>query len=326
MPRRLQLIGIVLTASLFSIDAHGIELLKNDESRLRLMGWFRGRYVVEDPADGDLIHNSRIRMARINAVYEHYRWGGAVIQVEGNRGDILLLDGFGRITPIKDLEIRAGFFPTRIAQDTQLPLPSLPFGESPQSIRSGLVPFRLLGVEVGRRIHFDDLTVLLNVGVHNPPEELPNPNGKLISAFARARLASGVAAHASFVALVGSDNPGGAERPLAYDQQLSASVSYDKNGTRAYLEGLAVLSASAVKTPFSVYAWLSHQFAVSDIALVPGIRYEVIRPAEDVLHQLTAAINLLAIGWRMATAISYELTLGPSDTGHAGFIQLQVGF
>ncbi|MEO1336798.1 MAG: hypothetical protein AAFV29_14220, partial [Myxococcota bacterium] len=214
--RSIQLIGIILSATLISFDAYAYELFKNEDTRFQLIGWLRGRYVFNDPVDDELSHGTRIRMARLLAIFDHERWGSGVVHVEGNSGDVLLLDGFGRLTPTERLEVRVGLFPTRLAQDTQLPLPTLPFGERPQSVRSGLIPFRRLGIELAHRTELDDMSVLFNVGLYDPNEDLPERNGKQVSAFARARLTSGFAAHASFVALVGSDNPGNAARPLPY--------------------------------------------------------------------------------------------------------------
>ncbi len=307
------------------------ELVDNEKLQLRLMGWARVRYVVEDALNASLEHDTRIRMARLVGAVDYRSLGSAFIQLEANTGDVLLLDAFARFTPNENLEIRGGLFPTRVAMDTQLLLPSLPFGERPASIRTGLVPFRRLGFEVAGRLETSSqVKALLNLGVYDPTEtrQLTLDNGKLMGLFAQLVFPSGFATHASFLALVGGGNETDAsgQRPLPYDQQISASLAYDRGPTRAYLEGVVVMASAQEHRPFSVYAWVAHMFPVADFKLQPAVRYEIFRPEERVQHQLTTALNLLLLDWLLAISANYEATFDRDEVGHFTFAQLQIGF
>ena len=320
-------------------SAEAYTLVEDGDLTLQLDAWGRAGYALGTPPGGELDHAHYVTFARLSGKAEWKTWGGLFLQYEGASRNVDLLDLIATINPTEQLTFRMGKFKIPTSMDFLLPGHVIPFAN--RAMLVGLVPLRHLGVEVEGRATLYGKQATLQLGWFEPTlnelSRLPDEQGYYASARAALALDEALTLHLAWVDLVLANNAprqalnplGEPARPIPLDQRVDVAVTYIKDNTTVFVEGLASFDAEDEVTPLAGYVHAFHTFGLEGTdghALEPGARYGLVRRDGGVTHRATLGLTYYIRGVRLFARTNYEVTVAPEALGHLATVQLQGGF
>ena len=330
------------------LPAH--ERFSDEEVTVDLQGWMQAGYAIVE--GGDPPHGTYVKLARLKGSVSYGRWGWGVLQIGHKNEKMRLLDLVAAIEPTEGLSLRFGKFKAASSLEYLISAPRHPFVN--RALLVGLTQRRLIGAEIGVQRHFERMEAALRAGWFETPatlaETLGEEKGKFLNLRGRLAFPSGITLHAAYLDFLlarnappsGEDAPEGGEmngtpsdsgnetaRPLPYDRQLDAAIAFEKDGWRAFAEGMLVLDGPAGSTPIAFYLMALRMIPLPHVpfTLEPGVRYEIFRPETDVwTHRITAGLTWHLHGDRLYVRTNYEMSRSKGSNEAAGYLQLQAGF
>lgn len=287
---------------------------------LTLGGMGEARARVAHAEAADTIGGVELVAARLRAKAEQPGAGGAVVQLQGNRNSVQLLDLVLRADLASTVDLRIGRFKTPVSAEFLIPLPALVFAR--RGLVADLALRRLDGAQLRWRPTAGAYRVDVRVGAFNPAGAVPEDDAGVVLAGRVAITRGGLTLHLGGAEHVGADGSA-AGGPLPLDRQLDAAVLWSDALWSVHLEGVAALDADTAQTPFAAYAHVARRFG----AWQPTLGYDLLQPgASDTLtHRVQVALNRQLAGDALIATLHYGLTHADA-TAHEGIAQLQATF
>lgn len=302
---------------------------EDEAKRMQLSGWAQAGYELDAEESGRITdHGLYLGMARLSGQIELFELGYGLVQFEGNTGSVQLLDLVAELRPAPAVAVRAGYYRTPTSADMHVAGPYTPFVNRSLLVTEGFVYGRLAGGEILAQHDLEIGRLSARAGLFGLPSA---PSGGLPSGLAslQAQLDTrlGLTLHAAYLDHLEQVEPVGAPRPRL-DQQLDLALVYRNQGWTMTLEAVAALGGGVAGPPAALYiqALKSFELPWKDLALEPGVRYDVTRHPDRSLQRLTSGMTLYVAGDELNASLNHELLTGEGPWKSTVYLQLQAGF